>query len=148
MLLFWKLKLHFLKLYPLFPNIVKHLWMCRLASLLFQNPVMETFVQAFSRLGQPCMMLYYFVNKLKKLIEEPRTDYKSLSFVYSTMMKELFSTDGKVFEDIKKFQTMLQKAETKVRQGNKSVIKDLDIVLQSSRQMMDKMKPRLQVKHL
>ena len=118
--------------------------------MLFQNPVIETFLRAFSCFGQPFMMLKYFVERLKRMLEDGRTNQKSLSFVYDIMMKELFRTSvgtqvhGKIFETIKEFQDPLQKAGAKIKKGNKNVIKDLDQIL-GNLQNLRPNKPSVQV---
>ena len=95
-------------------------------------------------------MLWYFVTKL---VEESHTNHKSLAFIYDTMMKELFTPcagakiHGKVFEDIAKFRSDLHKAETKIKQGNKNVMKDLNQILQELQQKIEKLKPPVQVRN-
>ncbi|KAJ9593226.1 hypothetical protein L9F63_015225 [Diploptera punctata] len=123
-----------------------------LAQLLYHTPILDTFLRAFSCLGQPCLMLWYFVEKLKKMVEEPSPNLKSLTFMYDVMMREVFSArvdtriHGKVFNETEKFRKMLQKLENKIKEGNKSVLKDLKTLMETLIPMKDRIRPPIQIK--
>jgi DNA-dependent protein kinase catalytic subunit len=90
----------------------------------------NTFIRAFSCLGQPCKMLHYFVDKLEKLLNAEAPNCDSVCHMYNTMMEAMFpSTDekihGAVFKNVKEFKKPLEKAGSRIKGGDKRVIKDL-----------------------
>ena len=102
----------------------------RLDKLLTADPVIDIFLKAFSCLGQPRKMLFYFVEKLEALLNVENPNGDSLCCMYNTMMRTLFpecneKIQGAVFKDIKKYRKQLEKAEAGIKSGNKEVIEDL-----------------------
>jgi DNA-dependent protein kinase catalytic subunit len=102
----------------------------RLDKLLTTDPVIDIFLKAFSCLGQPCKMLWHFVDKLEKLLKVEKPNCDSLCRMYNTMMRTLFpesneNIQGAVFKDIREYRKQLEKAEAEIKSGNKKVIKDL-----------------------
>ena len=102
----------------------------RLDKLLTADPVIDIFLKAFSCLGQPRKMLFYFVGKLEALLNVENPNCDSLCRMYNTMMRTLFpecneNIQGAVFKDTKEYRKQLEKAEAGIKSGNKEVIKDL-----------------------
>ena len=102
----------------------------RLDGLLIADPVIEIFVKAFLYFGEPCKMLLHFVKKLEGLLNVENPNCDSLCHMYDTMMRILFpeckeNTQGVAFKHIKQYWKQLEKAEARIKSGNKEVIKDL-----------------------
>ncbi|KAJ4442685.1 hypothetical protein ANN_04274 [Periplaneta americana] len=86
----------------------------QLESILFSNPLVDTFLRAFSCLALPCNMLYYFVVKLTKSLNVGKPNFNVVSQLFDTMMKEIFPdtrkrVHGSAFESVKTFQKQLEK---------------------------------------
>ncbi|PSN31542.1 hypothetical protein C0J52_27083 [Blattella germanica] len=107
-----------------------------LRNMLFADTLIEKFLQAFSCLGQPYMMLVYFVKTLASMLQDQTPNKKSLSFVYDSMVKELFSKElfsndirnkihGRAFVNISKYQNPLKKLKSQIKEGDKTVVNKL-----------------------
>ncbi|XP_021932903.1 DNA-dependent protein kinase catalytic subunit-like isoform X3 [Zootermopsis nevadensis] len=123
----------------------------RLASLLFADPMFDTFLRAFSCLGQPCKMLFYFVDKLEKLLNAETPNCDHLCHTYDTMMKELFpcsdeNIHGAVFQQVKEYKIMLEKAGSRIKGGDKRGIKDLGKIKKRLGSVIQNLKPPTQLK--
>jgi DNA-dependent protein kinase catalytic subunit len=113
--------------------------------------VIDTFLRAFSCLGQPRKMLCYFVKKLEKLLSVERPNHDRLCHIYDTMMKELFPSSlgkihGALFKDIQEYRKQFEKAESAIKHGNKKVIKDLHLINEKVEGIRQAIKPSMQLK--
>ncbi|XP_069690626.1 DNA-dependent protein kinase catalytic subunit-like isoform X3 [Periplaneta americana] len=122
----------------------------QLESILFSNPLVDTFLRAFSCLALPCNMLYYFVVKLTKSLNVGKPNFNVVSQLFDTMMEEIFPdtrkrVHGSAFESVKTFQKQLEKMKPNVKSRDKS-LKDLESIKSDLEKMMRKIKASQQLK--
>jgi DNA-dependent protein kinase catalytic subunit len=96
-------------------------------------------------------MLFYFLDKLEGFLNAETPNCDSLCHMYDAMMKELFPSSGEkihgaVFQQVKEYKKMLEKVGSRIKGGDKTVIKYLSELKEKLVSVIKNHRPPTQLK--